>query len=116
MKYQCLMMSLIYVDKDKHSCLTEHYKKAFDFGNEDSEKWQKYARKRNKNTGMVTLIEKNSKVRIVNKIEMCRLQGFPDDWCDILTDVQAGSLLGDGWTLPVIEHIFSFINKGESNA
>ena len=107
------MMSLIYVDKDKHSCLTEHYKKAFDFGNEDSEKWQKYARKRNKNTGMVTLIEKNSKVRIVNKIEMCRLQGFPDDWCDILTDVQAGSLLGDGWTLPVIEHIFSFIKENK---
>jgi DNA-cytosine methyltransferase len=107
------MMSLIYVDKDKHSCLTEHYKKAFDFGNEDSEKWQKYARKRNENTGMVTLIEQKSKVRIVNKIEMCRLQGFPDDWCDILTDVEVGSLLGDGWTLPVIEHIFSFIKDNK---
>lgn len=106
-------LSLVYVDKDKHSCLTEHYKKAFDFGNEDSEKWQKYARKRNENTGMVTLIEQKSKVRIVNKIEMCRLQGFPDDWCDILTDVEAGSLLGDGWTLPVIEHIFSFIKDNK---
>jgi DNA (cytosine-5)-methyltransferase 3A len=50
-------------------------------------------------------------VRTVNKIEMCRLQGFPDDYCDILSTAKAGSLLGDGWTLPIIEHIFSFINK-----
>jgi DNA (cytosine-5)-methyltransferase 3A len=52
---------------------------------------------------------KDGIVRTVNKIEMCRLQGFPDDYCDILSTAKAGSLLGDGWTLPVIEHIFSFI-------
>ena len=52
---------------------------------------------------------KDGIVRTVNKIEMCRLQGFPDDYCDILTTAKAGSLLGDGWTLPIIEHIFSFI-------
>lgn len=54
---------------------------------------------------------KDGLVRTVNKIEMCRLQGFPDDYCDILTTAKAGSLLGDGWTLPVIEHIFSFIKQ-----
>jgi DNA-cytosine methyltransferase len=52
---------------------------------------------------------KDGIVRAVNKIEMCRLQGFPDNYCDILTTAKAGSLLGDGWTLPVIEHIFKFI-------
>lgn len=52
---------------------------------------------------------KDGIVRTVNKIEMCRLQGFPDNYCDILTTAKAGSLLGDGWTLPIIEHIFSFI-------
>lgn len=51
----------------------------------------------------------NGIVRTVNKIEMCRLQGFPDNYCDILTTAKAGSLLGDGWTLPIIEHIFTFI-------
>jgi DNA (cytosine-5)-methyltransferase 3A len=50
-------------------------------------------------------------IRILNKVEMCRLQGFPDDYCDILTTKKAGSLLGDGWTLPIIEHIFSFIKQ-----
>ena len=54
---------------------------------------------------------KDGLVRTVNKIEMCRLQGFPDDYCDILSTAKAGSLLGDGWTLPIIEHIFSFIKK-----
>jgi len=51
-------------------------------------------------------------VRTVNKTEMCRLQGFPDNYCDILSTSKAGSLLGDGWTLPIIEHIFkSLLNE-----
>ena len=54
-------------------------------------------------------------IRPLNKIELCRLQGFPDNYCDILTTKKAASLLGDGWTLPVIEHIFSFINEYKKN-
>ena len=50
-------------------------------------------------------------IRPLNKIELCRLQGFPDDYCDILTRNKAASLLGDGWTLPIVEHIFSFMHK-----
>jgi site-specific DNA-cytosine methylase len=53
-------------------------------------------------------------VRTVNKIEMCRLQGFPDNYCDILTTAKAGRLLGDGWTLPIIEHILSYIIHDEN--
>jgi site-specific DNA-cytosine methylase len=65
---------------------------------------------RNNTTGMITLITDNNEFRTCNKIEMCRLQGFPDDYCDILTQPKAGSLLGDGWTLPIIIHILSFLN------
>ena len=72
---------------------------------------QEYLTHRNTTTGMITLINEGGKVRTVNKVEMCRLQGFPDNWCDILTKAKAGSLLGDGWTLPIIEHIFSFTDK-----
>jgi len=53
----------------------------------------------------------NGMVRTLNKVELCRLQGFPDNYCDILTRNKAASLLGDGWTLPIIEHIFSYLNK-----
>lgn len=59
----------------------------------------------------INIIYDGDLVRTVNKIEMCRLQGFPDNYCDILTTAKAGSLLGDGWTLPIIEHIFSFIKN-----
>jgi len=54
---------------------------------------------------------KDGIVRTVNQIEMERLQGFPDGYTSILSKAKAGSLLGDGWTLPIIEHIFSFIKK-----
>lgn len=56
------------------------------------------------------VIEKES-IRNLTKVEFCRLQGFPDTYCDILSIQKSISLLGDGWTLPIIEHIFSFIEK-----
>jgi len=91
------------VEVSKHTCLNTK-------SGEES-KNQKSLNHRNETTGMITLIKENDLVRTVNKIEMCRLQGFPDNYCDILTTKKAGSLLGDGWTLPIIEHIFSFIKK-----
>ena len=72
---------------------------------------QEKIRYRNSTTGMLTVIAEGSDVRLCNRLEMCRLQGFPDDWCDILTEVHTHDVLGDGWTLPIIEHIFSFIDK-----
>jgi len=54
---------------------------------------------------------KDGIVRTVNQVEMERLQGFPDGYTSILSKAKAGSLLGDGWTLPIIEHIFKFIEK-----
>jgi DNA (cytosine-5)-methyltransferase 3A len=54
---------------------------------------------------------KDGIVRTVNQVEMERLQGFPDGYTSILSKAKAGSLLGDGWTLPVIEHIFKFIER-----
>jgi len=56
------------------------------------------------------VFEKDS-IRLFKKIELCRLQGFPDNYCDILTFAQSSSLLGDGWTLPMIEHFFNYIPK-----
>ena len=43
------------------------------------------------------------KLRLLNQTELEKLQGFPDDYTKILTYKEAGSLLGDAWTLPVIE-------------
>ena len=95
-------INMIYVESDKHVAIRPR------FGYSSSQESMKH---RNETTGMITLIQQNEIVRTVNKVEMCRLQGFPDDYCDILTTAKAGSLLGDGWTLPIIEHIFTFIQK-----
>jgi DNA (cytosine-5)-methyltransferase 3A len=93
--------NIVYVDTDKHTCLNTGSGKGGT---------QRYLKHRNETTGMITLIsDKNQQVRTVNKIEMCRLQGFPDNYCDILSKAKAGSLLGDGWTLPIIIHILSFM-------
>ena len=59
----------------------------------------------------INIIYEKEIVRTLNKIEMCRLQGFTDSYCEILTTSNAASLLGDGWTLPIIEHIFNFIER-----
>jgi DNA (cytosine-5)-methyltransferase 3A len=50
-------------------------------------------------------------IRYFTQTELERLQGFEDGYTSILTRNQAACLLGDGWTLPVIEHIFSFIER-----
>lgn len=52
-------------------------------------------------------------LRLLNKIELCRLQGFPDNYCDILSRNEAASLLGDGWTLPIVEHFFQYLPKNK---
>jgi len=87
-------------DREKHTCLNT---------GSGTGGTQRYLIHRNNTTGMLTLIEDDGKFRTCNTIEMCRLQGFKDDYCDMLTQRKAGSLLGDGWTLPIIEHIFSFM-------
>lgn len=48
-------------------------------------------------------------IRPLNQTELERLQGFPDGFTSILSRNKAASLLGDGWTLPMIEHLFSFL-------
>jgi DNA (cytosine-5)-methyltransferase 1 len=95
-----------YVKEDKHKALM--HRMYYSFGHKDklSEKAQKYIRDREKFGN--TVIYENGYLRLANKIELCRLQGFPDDYCDILNLRESASLLGDGWTLPIIEHILSF--------
>lgn len=91
----------------KHKALMHRMYYSFGHKDKKSEKAQQYILKREKFGN--TIIYEENYLRLANKVEMCRLQGFPDNYCDILNLYQAGSLLGDGWTLPMIEHIFSFL-------
>lgn len=95
-----------FAKEDKHKALM--HRMYYSFGHKDklSEKAQKYIIDREKFGN--TVIYEDGYLRLANKIELCRLQGFPDNYCEILNLQQTASLLGDGWTLPMIEHILSF--------
>lgn len=45
-------------------------------------------------------------VRVLSAREMERLQGVPDGYTDSVSRNEAASLLGDGWTVDIIAHIF----------
>lgn len=47
--------------------------------------------------------------RYLYKEERARLQNIPEHYVDCLSEQEAADVLGDGWTIDVIAHIFSFI-------
>lgn len=71
----------------------------------------------NSSTGLYLF---NNRIRRLTPVECCRLQTVPDDYFfdaegrQIVSDTQIYKMLGNGWTVDVIVHIFSylpFINK-----
>ena len=59
--------------------------------------------------------EYNENIRILTQTELERLQTVPEGYTSILKRNEAACLLGDGWTVDVIAHIFSFINEYKKN-
>ena len=97
-------------DVDKSGCVTERYNSAYEYADEKSEKAQKNIQKRIDGE-FTTAIKENGIWRKLSQTELERLQGFPDGYTSILSYNQASSVLGDGWTLPVIEHLLKYYTK-----
>lgn len=95
------------VKSEKHKALMHRMYYSFGHKDKKSKKAQEYILKREKFGN--TIIYEEGYMRLANKVELCRLQGFPDNYCDILNLQKSASLLGDGWTLPIITHILSFM-------
>lgn len=80
-----------------------------------SEKNQQSFINRYLTTGMVTAVylsedlDINKGIRHFTHKELERLQTIPNGYTDILTKNQAWNLIGDGWTIDIIAHIFSFL-------
>jgi len=74
--------------------------------------------KRYTTTGMVNVVfdspdfDYKKGIRFLNKTEMERLQTVPDGYTNHLTEKQAMNLMGDGWTIDVIAHIFGSLLNG----
>lgn len=54
------------------------------------------------------------KYRKLTPIECERLQTFPDNWTDCVSNTQRYKSLGNAWTVDVIAHIFKEMNKCET--
>ena len=52
--------------------------------------------------------------RKLTPLECERLQTFPDNWTDCLSNTQRYKSLGNAWTVDVIAHIFKEMNKCET--
>ena len=53
----------------------------------------------------------NTRIRKLTPVECERLQTLPDNYTEGVSDTQRYKALGNGWTVDVIAHIFSFIPK-----
>lgn len=73
--------------------------------------------RRYRTTGMFTLVfeDLNDELscRHLNQTELERLQTLPEGYTKILNRNHAAGVIGDGWTVDVITHIFSFIKESE---
>lgn len=54
------------------------------------------------------------RIRRLTPVECERLQTVEDNYTSCVSDTQRYKMLGNGWTIDVIAHIFSFINDGKT--
>lgn len=54
----------------------------------------------------------DNEVYIPTPLECERLQTLPDNYTDILCNTRRYKAIGNGWTVDVIAHIFSYLSKG----
>ena len=55
-----------------------------------------------------------ARIRRLTPVECERLQTVEDNYTAVVSDTQRYKALGNGWTIDVIAHIFSFINNGKT--
>ena len=78
---------------------------------------QEYLYKRDNNTGFKTVIynspdfDFDKGIRTCTQLEMERLHNIPEGYTSCLNQRQAGQVIGNGWTVDVIVHIFQFLKQ-----
>ena len=97
-----------YTTKEKAFCLLESESRP------QKTNWKRFRRWRKK--GFVNIVFEREDLnlfhnRILNQTELERLQTVPEGYTKILTRNEAACLLGDGWTVDVVAHIFRNIKK-----
>jgi DNA (cytosine-5)-methyltransferase 3A len=94
------------VDKTKHKYTVTQIGNSKNFGNAIRNNGKAFTLRRCNPNG---IIDENWNIRKFTPIECERLQTLPDNYTEGLTDRQRYEVIGNGWTIDVISHIFSFI-------
>jgi len=106
-----------YVDRDKGLCLLESYSRPLKSPDKIARRYFKYGFwqvvfKDKETYDRIKLNHESTTdgdVRYLNHNEMERAQTVPEGYTSILSRNDAACLLGDGWTVDVIAHIFKNI-------
>ena len=62
-------------------------------------------------TGNTNAVEIKSNIRRLTPLECERLQTVPDNYTNHVSDSQRYKMLGNGWTVDIIAHIFKYMNN-----
>lgn len=97
-----------YVDRQKARCLLVSDSRPL--------KDKKRMMHRYYETGFTTLVfenleDKEGSCRYFNQVELERLQTLPEGYTKMLNRNQAANVIGDGWTVDVIAHIFKSLKE-----
>lgn len=92
----------VFVDRDKSYCIDANYYKGSN--------WQQYITKSRRQL-LIDFIDNEYLVRKLTPLECERLQTVPDNYTNHVSDTQRYRMLGNGWTISVISHIFSYLPK-----
>ena len=93
---------VVFVDRDKSYCVDANYYKGAN--------WTQYLTKSRRQL-VVEFINNDYLVRKLTPIECERLQTVPDDYTNHVSNTQRYKMLGNGFTVDVIAHIFKDLIK-----
>ena len=110
---------IVAVDYDKMNTITSATSKdnllivGGDFRYDEGYRWREGGKSGTLCTNSESFAKINSQIRRLTPIECERLQTVKDNYTNYVSDTQRYKMLGNGWTVDVIVHIFSYIKSSK---
>jgi site-specific DNA-cytosine methylase len=103
------------VDRNKSYCIDASYYKGGSLKNYLEKSRRQIALRQSEKRLCVFEKDDNRSIRKLTPIECERLQTVPDNYTNHVSNTQRYKMLGNGWTVDVIAHIFMAIERSESH-
>ena len=103
------------VDRNKSYCIDASYYKGGSLKNYLEKSRRQIALRQSEKRLCVFEKDDNRSIRKLTPIECERLQTVPDNYTNHVSNTQRYKMLGNGWTVDVIAHIFMALERSESH-